>query len=757
LIDSKKVLQLLTDAGQPLTRREMSHRLGLDKQGSDDKLRPVLQELVSRGRVVRNRKAAYGLPDHMDLIPGRIQAHANGFGFVIPDSGDSDLFLSPREMRQVFHGDRVLAAVTGLDRRGRREGTIVEVVAREHERVVGRFVKESGLGLLVPDDPRLIQDILIPPDFQGEARPGEIIVAAIEQYPSPVRGPVGRVIAVLGQGDEPGMATEIAIHNHQLPHAFPDEVDSEAEAFGDRIDPESVKGREDLRDLPLITIDGADARDFDDAVLARREGSGYSLIVAIADVAEYVQPGSALDTEALRRSTSVYFPDRVIPMLPETLSNGLCSLNPDVDRLCLACHLRLDKQGKVTSSRFYEAVLRSHARLTYDQVRKITEDGDEELRKKHEPVLGNIECLGEVYRLLRKRREARGALDFDSSEIYFSFDEEGRVADIRPRTRHDAHKLIEEAMVAANVEASKFVAESKLPMLFRVHETPPSTKLDGLEAFLRAQGLQVAWDEDPTPQQFARIQQQVRGRPDEPLVNAVLLRSMALAVYQAENKGHFGLALESYAHFTSPIRRYPDLLLHRAIKHIARRQKKSGFPYSHRRMDELGEHCSWLDRRAEEAARDVDQRLKCHFMQRHIGDEFDGVVTGVTSFGLFVEVGNLGVDGLVHVTSLPNDYYHFDPVSHVLTGERQGMRFRLADRVRIRVAAVNLDDRKIDFALVEALDSQAPDGAGESGPAAGRGRQADRKPANKKKKRSGSKKKGGGKGGNAKKAARKGR
>ncbi len=713
MIDRDKVLRQLESAGQPLTRRRLSSIFGLDKAASDSQLKPVLQALIDEGRVVRNRKAAYGLPEQMDLIPGRIQAHADGFGFVIPEGGGEDLFLSPREMRQVFHGDRVLAAVTRLDRRGRREGTIVEIVERAHASVVGRYVQEAGMGLVVPDDPRLIQDILIPSGSQGDAGPGQVVVVTIDQFPTSYRGPVGRITGILGQGDEPGIATDIAIHNHQLPHEFPQEVLDQARSFGDTIDPAAIKGRRDLRDQPLVTIDGADARDFDDAVLATRSGDGYRLLVAIADVAEYVRPGSVLDREAHKRSTSVYFPDRVIPMLPETLSNGLCSLNPEVDRLCVVCEMNLDSAGKVTSSRFSEAVMRSHARLTYDQVRRMVEEGDPDLRQRHEAVLGNLDCLFEVFRLFRKRRDRRGALDFDSSEVGFGFDTDGRVSEIRPVVRHNAHKLIEEAMIAANVAASKFVAEGKLPMLYRVHEPPPATKLEGLEAFLRAQGLPVTWDEEPDPQHFARIQQSVEGRPNADLVNAVLLRSMSLAVYQPENKGHFGLALESYAHFTSPIRRYPDLLLHRAIKHLARRQRKSEFAYGAKRMSELGEHCSWLDRRAEEASREVDQRLKCHFMQRHIGDEFEGTVTGVTSFGLFVELGGFGVDGLVHVTSLPNDYYHFDPVGHVLTGERGGRRFRLADQVRVRVAGVNMDERKIDFDLIEGPgEDSAADDAG---------------------------------------------
>ncbi len=698
-IQAEQVRDLLREAGRPLTRRHLSDVLGLDKAASDARLKPVLNELIARGEVVRNRRAAYGLAADMDLVRGRISAHADGFGFVMPEAGGDDLYLSPRQMRQVFHGDTVLAAVVGVDRRGRREGSVVEVVERAHPQVVGRLLIESGVAMVVPDDPRLTQDVLIPLDRVGQARPGQIVVARIVREPTLERGAVGEISAVLGQADEPGIATDIAIFSHDLPGEFPEPVLAQAAAFGDRIDPGIAERRKDLRELNLLTIDGADARDFDDAVYAEVSDDGFRLLVAIADVAEYVAPGAELDLEARQRGTSVYFPDRVVPMLPEALSNGLCSLRPDEDRLCVVCDLRLDAQGKVQSSRFYEAVMRSAARLTYDQVQRMMADGDEALRERFAHVLPNLDALMAVYRVLARRRQRRGALDFDSSEVYFQFDADGRVADIRPRRRHDAHKLIEEFMILANVEAARFVGRSDLPMLYRVHAPPPAAKLEGLEEFLRAQGLSVRWKDQPEPSQFAAIQAQVSGRDSEQLVNAVLLRSLSLAVYQPENGGHFGLALRDYAHFTSPIRRYPDLLLHRAIKHLARKQDPKRFPYSSEAMVEAGRHCSWTERRAEEASRDVDERLKCQFMQRHIGDEFPGIVTGVTSFGLFVEIARFGVSGLVHVTAMPNDYYNFDPVSHQLTGKRHGKRFALADRVTVQVSAVNVDERKIDLAL----------------------------------------------------------
>ena len=719
--DQNTILDLLRQAGKPITRRELSDRLGLDHAESDQWVKPILLDLIGKGRVVRNRRAAYGLVDQMDLILGRIHAHADGFGFVIPDAGGDDLFLPPRQMRQVFNGDRVLASVANVDQRGRKEGLIVEVIERAHQQIVGRFVSESGVASVVPDDPRLVHDVLIPSTSGTRATPGKIVVARITHPPTLSRAPLGEIVAVLGHADEPGMATEMAIYNHQLPHEFPAEVEQAAAAFGDEIDPGRITKRKDWRDLPLITIDGADARDFDDAVYAEHDcgdncgdnRGGYKLIVAIADVAEYVRVDSALDREALSRGTSTYFPDRVVPMLPETLSNGLCSLNPEVDRLAMACEMRLDSKGKVIRSRFHEIVMRSAARLTYDQVRTMVELGDGQLNERFAHVRGNLDCLFEVYRLLSKRRARRGAIDFDSNEVNFVFNAEGRVEQLQRRTRHDAHRLIEECMIAANVEAAKTVDKADLPALFRVHDTPPPDKLEELETFLAAHGLKRTWKDEPSPADLTRIQRKAREKSDPkhniaPLVDAVMLRSMALAVYQPENKGHFGLALNAYAHFTSPIRRYPDLLLHRALKHLIHRRAKSRYPYSPGRMTELGRECSYLERRAEQASRDVDERLKCQYMQRHLGDKFSGIITGVTGFGVFVELIELGVSGLVHVTSLPNDYYHFDPVRRVLTGERRGLRYRLADAVQVEVMAVSVDERKIDFRIAGDPDDPSP-------------------------------------------------
>ena len=698
--ERQEIIAVLEDHGRPLKRRDLVERLNVVSDDSREILRRRLRAMVRDGQLVKNRRGAYGLPAKMDLVAGRISAHPDGYGFVMPDDGESDLYLSPRQMRSVLHGDRVLASVIGIDRRGRKEGAVREILERAHVKVVGHFVEESGIALVVPDDARINQDVLIPlPDTAG-ARPGQVVVAEIVEQPRDHKPPVGRIIEILGKSGAPGMATEIAIRNFDLPHEWPEGVEEEAEAFGDEIAEDMTKGRRDLRELPLVTIDGADARDFDDAVYAQRRKNGWRLVVAIADVSSYVKPGNPLDVEAERRATSVYFPGRVIPMLPEALSNGLCSLKPEEDRLCLVCDMSINQAGKVVRARFDSAVMRSHARLTYDEVWDWIVSGKDEIRPGKAEVSVSLKDLYGLYRALRKARTKRGAIDFESTEVQFSFDERGSVADISPYERNDAHKLIEECMVTANVEAALFLLRNKIPAPFRSHDPPPAEKLESLEAFLRGLGIKVPWRGQPTPRDFETVVQQIKGRDDRPLIMAVLLRAQSMASYQAHNTGHFGLALAAYAHFTSPIRRYPDLLVHRAIYHLLSRKPVGQYPLNAGRMEKLSEQCSHRSRRAEEAERDVNDRLKAYFMEQHIGDEFKGQVTGVTSFGLFVELERNHVSGLVHITSLPNDYYHFDPVVHRLVGDRTGKVFQLAQKVNVKVVAVNVDDRKIDFEMV---------------------------------------------------------
>jgi ribonuclease R len=696
----KDILSLLEDTRRPLQRRDIVDRLNVVSDDSREILRRRLRAMERDGQLIKNRRNAYGLPAKMDLVAGRISAHKDGYGFVMPDDGDADLYLSPRQMRSVLHGDRVLASVIGIDSRGRKEGAVREVLERAHERVVGRFMEESGIALVVPDDPRINQDILVPLKDTSSARPGQVVVVEILQQPGERQPPVGRVIEILGKSGAPGMATEIAIRNFDLPHEWPDGVEQEAVAFGDEVTEDMHQGRRDLRDLPLVTIDGADARDFDDAVFAQRRKNGWRLVVAIADVSSYVKPGSLLDDEAVKRATSVYFPGRVIPMLPEALSNGLCSLKPDVDRLCMVCDMSINDSGQVVRSRFDSAVMRSQARLTYEQVWDWLVSGKPEIRPGAKEVSASLKDLYGLYKALRKARTKRGAIDFESTEVQFRFDERGAVADIIPYERNDAHMIIEECMITANVQAANFLLRQQLPAPFRAHEPPQPDRLESLEQFLRGLGIRVPWKSRPEPRDFENIVQQIKGREDQPLIMAVLLRAQSLATYQAVNTGHFGLALKAYAHFTSPIRRYPDLLVHRAIRHVIEQRSRKGYPWSQEQMGKLAEQCSHRSRRAEEAERDVNERLKAYFMEQHIGDVFKGQVTGVTSFGLFIELTRNHVSGLVHITSLPNDYYHFDPVVHRLTGDRTGKVFQLAQKVNVKVMAVNVDERKIDFELV---------------------------------------------------------
>lgn len=704
--DRQTILAFLEDHGKPLKRQDMIERLEVTSSDSREILRRRLKAMIRDGQLVKNRRNAYGLPAKMDLVAGRISAHKDGYGFVMPDDGGSDLYISSRQMRSVLHGDRVLASVIGVDARGRREGAIREILERAHERIVGRFVEESGIALVVPDDPRINQDVMVPLPDTGGARPGQVVVVEIVQQPDQRKPPVGRVIEILGESGAPGLATEIAIRNFGLPHEWPQGVEEEAEAHGTKVTPAMISGRRDLRDLPLVTIDGADARDFDDAVFARRRKHGWRLVVAIADVAHYVTPGSVLDEEAELRATSVYFPGRVIPMLPEALSNGLCSLNPDVERLCLVCDMSINDKGQVTRSRFDAAVMRSQARLTYHEVWDWLVHGHQDTRgqqkigENRSEVSRSLKDLHGLYKALRRARTRRGAIDFESTEVKFLFDERGAVADIVPVERNDAHLLIEECMITANVEAANFLLRNEIPAPFRVHEPPPAMKLEPLEQFLRSLGIRIPWKTRPSPRDFEQIVQQVKGRADKSLIMAVLLRAQSMASYQLNNAGHFGLALEAYGHFTSPIRRYPDLLVHRAIHHILEHRSNKGYGYTSQQMARLCEQSSHRSRRAEEAEWDVNGRLKAYFMEQHIGDEFKGQVTGVTSFGLFVDLEKNRVSGLVHITSLPNDYYHFDPVVHRLTGDRSGKVFQLAQKVNVRVVAVNVDERKIDFELV---------------------------------------------------------
>ena len=690
------IMEALQERGVPMDFPGIAEMLKLDDEDRLEALRRRLKAMERDGQLVRNRKDNYCMVNKRDLIVGRVIGHADGFGFLKPDDGGDDLYLSFKEMRSVLHDDRAVVRVTGMDRRNRLEGAVVEVLERNTHSVVGKLYQESGVGFVVPDSKRLSKDIVIPSSMIGEAEKGQMVVAEIIDQPTKRTPPIGRIAEILGDHMGPGMETDIAIRTHNIRNDWPEEVESAASALTPEVAEKDKDGRVDLRHLPLVTIDGADSRDFDDAVYCERKPKGWRLLVCIADVSHYVNPGSALDQEARARGNSVYFPDRVIPMLPEVLSNGLCSINPEVDRLCMACELYIDTTGAVKRSKFFTAVMRSHARLIYDDVAALL-DGDAEQRNRYKKLVPHLEELYNLFKALQSQRAERGAIDFDTTETRIQFNDQKRVERIVPVERNDAHRLIEECMLAANVAAAKWLLRKKQPALYRIHEGPAEEKLTDLREFLGELGLSLPGGKKPSAGDYAKLLAQIAERPDRHLIQTVLLRSLSQAVYSSANVGHFGLSYPAYTHFTSPIRRYPDLLVHRALKHIIDGGHADDFDYNTAELQGLGEHCSSTERKADEATRDALDWLKCEYMQDKVGETFNGIITSVNSFGVFVELEDIYVDGLVHITALDNDYYHYDPVGHRLTGERTGKVLRLGDPLTITVAKVNLDERKIDF------------------------------------------------------------
>ena len=694
------ILAALEHAGKTLSRSEIANLFKLESEDDLEALRRRLRAMERDGQVLYNRGQQYCLVNNKDLIVGRIIGHPDGFGFLRPDDGSDDLYLSPREMNPLLHNDRAMLRVAGIDKKGRREGAVVEILERNTHQIVGRLYEEDGFTYVVPDNKNIAQTLLVEADGVGDALHGQIVVAEVTEQPTKLHQPIGRIIDVLGDHLAPGMEIEMAIRSYELPNVWPTELLEEIKSLSAEV-PESAKeGRVDLRSTPLVTIDGEDARDFDDAVYCKKTPKGWKLLVAIADVSHYVQVETELDKEAKNRSTSVYFPEQVIPMLPEILSNGLCSLNPHVDRLCMVCELFIDEEGSVSRSRFYDAVMRSHARLTYTEVAKILVDGDETLADNYEAVLPHLRELHALYKVMRISREKRGAMDFDTQETRIMFGADRKIEKIVPVVRNDAHKLIEEFMITANSAAAKYLNAKKIPKLLRIHEGPSSDKLLNLKTFLGELGLKFGGGVSPTPLDYMHLVDSVKDRPDAHLIQTVLLRSMSQAVYSPDLKGHFGLALEAYAHFTSPIRRYPDLLVHRAIRHCLAGKPPETFVYGMPEMIMLGEHCSANERRADDATRDVVSWLKCEYMMDKIGEEFSGIISAVTSFGFFVELADIYVEGLVHISNLGQDYFHFDPTSHQLKGERTNTNYRLGDTVNIRVVRVDLDEKKMDFELI---------------------------------------------------------
>ncbi|MFR9719808.1 ribonuclease R [Aeromonas diversa] len=704
------LLKIIEDHVRPMSREEIARDLKLKDEEHLEALRRRLRAMERDGQLVFTRNQCYALPDRLNLVKGYVLGHKDGFGFLRPDGGGQDLYLNNREMQRLMHGDYALVQPTEIDRKGRQEARLVRVLKPREMDIVGRYFVENGVGFVVPDDSRIGQDILIPEGENKGARQSQVVVVRLTQRPTGRLNALGTVLEVLGENMAPGMEIEIALRNHGIPHTWPEAVTQEIVNLTDEVPEKAKLGRVDLRTLPLVTIDGEDARDFDDAVFCEKKKSGgWRLWVAIADVSAYVKPGTALDAEAYQRGNSVYFPEFVVPMLPEVLSNGLCSLNPQVDRLCMVCEMTISASGRMSGYTFYEAVMNSHARMTYTKVAAIL-DGDPKLRQQYEPLVGHIEELSHLYKALKHARHLRGAVEFESEETRFIFNAERKIDRIVPLVRNDAHKIIEECMIQANVAAARFIEKHEAAALFRVHDRPGEERLTGFRQFLAELGLELKGGLEPEPRDFAELADQFEGRPDAELLSTMLLRSMRQAIYQADNIGHFGLALKSYAHFTSPIRRYPDLILHRAIKYqLAKAQgtprhkwtPSGGYHYSQDEMDPMGEHCSLTERRADDATRDVADWLKCEYMQDHVGDEFDGVIASVTGFGFFVRLAEIHIDGLVHVSTLTNDYYQFDPIHQQLIGENFRRRYRLGDKVRVKVMGVNLDDRKIDFVMVE--------------------------------------------------------
>lgn len=707
------ILEFLAQAGVPMNRNDLFEALQLQGEDQYEGLRRRLRAMERDGQLVFTRRQCYALPEKLEMVKGYVIGHRDGHGWVRPEGSvgkDNDIVLPHHQMKNVIHGDFVLVQPTQNSKRGRKEGRLVRVLEERTGQIVGRFFMEYGYSYVVPDDSRISQDILIPNELKSGARMGNVVVIEITDRGSRSRGMMGKVVEVLGESMAPGMETQIAIRTHQIPHEWPVEVDKQIEGLGEEVPEEAKQGRVDLRELPLVTIDGEDARDFDDAVYCEAiPDGGWKLWVAIADVSYYVRPDTALDKEAINRGNSVYFPSQVVPMLPEVLSNGLCSLNPQVDRLCMVCEMTLSESGKLTGYKHYEAVMNSHARLTYNKVHDILE-GDEELRQRYEAVVPHLEELHKMYKALKKAREHRGAIEFESIETKFIFNAERKIDSIEPVIRNDAHKIIEECMILANIASASLVEKAKEPALYRIHESPGEERLTGFRDFLSELGLDLKGGLEPSPMDYADLARQISERPDQELIQTMLLRSMKQAVYNADNVGHFGLALKRYAHFTSPIRRYPDLLLHRAIKYLIAKQEgrnqdrwtpTGGYHYSFDDMDFYGEQCSMTERRADDATREVADWLKCEYMQDHVGEELEGVIANVTSFGFFVRLSDLHIDGLVHISTLANDYYQFDPIGQRLIGESFGAIYRLGDSVKVKVLSVNLDDRQIDFELLE--------------------------------------------------------
>lgn len=709
------ILELMATAEAPLDFGAIANALNLTDETPLEALRRRLGAMQRDGQIMINRRGLFALAARMEMRRCKVIGHREGYGFAKPEDGGDDLYLSNRQMQQVFDGDIVLAATVGFDSRGRPEGKLVEILSRAHTNIVGRYMEESGIGYLLPHNNRISQHVLIPPNKKGRAKNGQVVSVHITDYPTKVLGAKGEVTEILGDHLDPGLEIDIAIRAHGIPCEWPDAVLAEAATLRDEPDERDKVGRVDLRAKTFITIDGEDARDFDDAVYCEREGRGFRLWVAIADVSHYVAVDSALDKEAIERGNSVYFPERVVPMFPEVLSNGLCSLKPHVDRLAMVCELQISDRGDLLDYQFYEGIIYSHARLTYTQVGEVLAEGWDEAVDSER--IDDIMRLHQLYTVLRGARDRRGAIDFETVETRIIFNEARKIEAIVPVVRNDAHKIIEECMLIANVATAQFLGSVDIPALFRVHEGPTAARLENLRKFLGELALDLPGGEAPTPANYQQVLSQIEGREDAPIIQTMMLRSLSQAVYSPDNAGHFGLHYPAYTHFTSPIRRYPDLLVHRALRHLihsptdtphVRRvpnvppiAKSVIYPYQHQEMDQFGERCSMTERRADDATREVEAWLKCEYLRDKVGEVYHGVIASVTSFGIFVELIDLYIEGLVHISALPGDYYHYDQAKQRLVGERTRRTFQLGGSVTVKVARVDLDERKIDLELDE--------------------------------------------------------
>ena len=718
-IASREHIIDVVQSNETVSFKQLVSVLGVKGQQSRHALQKRLSAMLRDRQLVLVGEDIYGIPNREVQYQGIVQAHSDGFGFLLQPEGD-DIYLSANEMRQVFHGDEVSVEIVGHNRRGQLEGKIVELVSRNTKTVVGRLAKERHKLFVRPDNPRITHLVQLVEKPEKSIAIGDYVSVEVVDYPDRFHEPTAKVVEHLGAPLSPGLEIDLAIRSFDLPYEWSDSVLQQAGSLEDEPLEADKKKRVDLRHLPLVTIDGPDARDFDDAVYCEKRRGGYTLWVAIADVAHYVTLNSALDQEAQTRGTSVYFPGRVVPMLPEAISNGLCSLNPEVDRLCMVCELKISSQGRVTDFEFYEAVMHSKARLTYHEVAEalglLDVEPREGLLKRLHSLLPHLNDLYQLYSVLRKCRSRRGAIDFETVETQIVFDTDKKIEEIVPAERNEAHKIIEECMLCVNVAAAEFLGKAQLPALYRNHEGPKSEKLLALKEYLAELKLSLAFKKQPEPSDFQALMERIEDRPDRHVIQTMMLRSMSQAVYEAENKGHFGLAYEGYTHFTSPIRRYPDLLVHRAIKSVIHSRKKNEnvrrvkgggmlaakniYPYNMEDMVRLGVHSSMAERRADDATRDVMAWLKCEYLKEHVGEQFSGVISGVTGFGFFVELDNLYVEGLVHISFLDGDYFDFDPVSHALIGSRTGKVYALGDSVRILVASVDLEQRKVDLVLV---------------------------------------------------------